>query len=63
MGPRAVWMSAENLAPIGIRSPVLPARSQPLYHYALSTHLLEGKNRNLEVTQKVLLAYTTASPY
>jgi len=29
--PRPVWTGAENLAPIGIRSPERPARSQSLY--------------------------------
>jgi len=29
--PAPVWIGAENLAPIGIRSPNLPARSESLY--------------------------------
>ena len=29
--PEPVWTSTENLAPIGIRSPDRPARSQSLY--------------------------------
>jgi len=29
--PGSVWMGAENLASIGIRSPDLPARSESLY--------------------------------
>jgi hypothetical protein len=29
--PEPVWTGAENLAPIGIRSPDRPARSEPLY--------------------------------
>ena len=29
--PGPVWVGAENLAPIGIRSPDLPARSESLY--------------------------------
>jgi len=62
VGHRAVWMSAENLVPTGIRSPVRPARSQSLYHYAISAQLLEGKNRSLEVTQKVFLTYTMEAP-
>ena len=31
LAPGQVWKGAENLAPIGIRSPDLPARSQSLY--------------------------------
>ena len=61
--PRAVWMSAENLVTTRIRSPVRPGHSQSLYHYAILAHLLEGKNRSLEVTQKVFLTYTMESPY
>ena len=29
--PGTVWIGAENLAPTGIRSPDLPARSESLY--------------------------------
>jgi hypothetical protein len=29
--PGPVWIGAENLAPTGIRSPELPARSESLY--------------------------------
>jgi hypothetical protein len=29
--PGPVWIGAENLAPTGIRSPNLPARSESLY--------------------------------
>jgi hypothetical protein len=29
--PGPVWIGAENLAPTGIRSPDLPARSESLY--------------------------------
>jgi hypothetical protein len=31
VGPRAGWTGGENLAPIGIRSPDRPARSESLY--------------------------------
>jgi hypothetical protein len=31
LGPEPVWTGAENIASSGIRSPDLPARSQPLY--------------------------------
>jgi hypothetical protein len=30
-GPGSVWKGAKNLAPIGIRSPECPVRSEPLY--------------------------------
>jgi hypothetical protein len=33
-----VWTGAENLAPIGIRSPDRPARSQSLYRLSYWAH-------------------------
>jgi hypothetical protein len=36
--PGPVWTGAENLAPNGIRSPDLPARSQSLYRLSYPAH-------------------------
>ena len=36
--PGPVWTDAENLAPIGIRSPDRSARSQSLYRLRYPTH-------------------------
>jgi len=36
--PGPVWKGAENLAPIGIRSPERPGRSQSLYRLSYSAH-------------------------
>jgi hypothetical protein len=36
--PGPVWTGAENLAPTGIRSPDLPARSQSLYGLSYRAH-------------------------
>jgi hypothetical protein len=44
--PGSIWIGAENLARIGIRSPDLPGRSESLYrlHYpGPSTHRLATK--------------------
>jgi hypothetical protein len=37
--PGTVWTGAENLAPIGIRSPDRPARSQSLYRLRYPVHI------------------------
>jgi hypothetical protein len=37
--PGPVWTGAENLAPTGIRSPDLPARSQSLYRLSYPAHV------------------------
>jgi hypothetical protein len=39
--PGPVWIGAENLAPTGIRSPDLPARSESLYRLSYSGPYLE----------------------
>jgi hypothetical protein len=36
--PGPAWTGAENLAPTGIRSPDLPARSQSLYRLSYPAH-------------------------
>ena len=36
--PGPVWTGAENLAPIGIRPPDRPARSQSLYRLSYQAH-------------------------
>ena len=36
--PEPVWTGAENLVPIGIRSPDLPARSQSLHRLRYTAH-------------------------
>jgi hypothetical protein len=36
--PGTVWTGAENLAPTGIRSPDLAARSQSLYRLSYPAH-------------------------
>ena len=36
--PGPVWTGAENLAPTGVRSPDLPARSQSLYRLSYPAH-------------------------
>ena len=41
LGP--VWKGAENLAPIGIRSPDCPARIESLYDYAIPSHTTRGE--------------------
>jgi hypothetical protein len=38
--PVPVWTGAENLAPIGIRSPDRPARSQSLYRLSYRAHFI-----------------------
>jgi len=38
--PRPVWTDAENFAPIGIRSPDRPARSQSLYRLCYTAHTI-----------------------
>ena len=40
--PGPVWTGAAHLAPTGIRSPVLPARSQSLYRLSYRAHVLIG---------------------
>jgi len=37
--PEPFWTGAENLAPTGIRSPNLPARSQSLYRQRFPAHI------------------------
>ena len=39
--PGPVWTVAENLAPIGIRFPRLPVRSESLYQVSYSGPLLD----------------------
>jgi hypothetical protein len=41
--PGPVWTGAENLAPTGIRSPDLQARSQSLYRLSYPTHRQTAK--------------------
>jgi hypothetical protein len=45
--PGPVWIGAENLAPTGIRSPDLPARSESLYRPRYPAHrILTDVNLN-----------------
>jgi len=46
--PRSVWTGAENLAPIGIRSPDRPARSESL-------HLLSAPGPRIHCNKTALL--------
>ena len=52
--PGPVWTGAENLAPIGIRSPDRPARSQTLYRLSYPTHNTQLLLTNLAVVMNVL---------
>ena len=39
LAPGPVWIGAENLAPTGIRSPDVPARSESFYRVSYSTNI------------------------
>jgi hypothetical protein len=47
VGPRAVWMSAENLVYAWIRSPDRPARSESLYRLSYPNSRTSSKNLNI----------------
>ena len=52
LGP--VWTGAENLVPIGIRSPDRPARSQSLYRLSYRAHTwLEGRTKLLKLGRRL----------
>jgi hypothetical protein len=57
--PGPVWTGEENLAPIGIRSPDRPARSQSLYRLGYPAHdyvnAPEEKNGSSSSNLKALL--------
>ena len=48
--PGPVWTGAENFAPIGIRFPDRPARSQSLYRLSYRPHLIHHDEGKLAVT-------------
>jgi hypothetical protein len=57
--PGPVWTGAENLAPTGIRSPDLPARSQSLYRLSYPAHgfnntIQQIYNRSTEYNMETL---------
>jgi hypothetical protein len=45
----SVWTGLENLAPIGIRSPELPARSQSLYLLRYPAHYTYEKRMKISL--------------